>query len=336
MKKWLTVAIAAVIALPAYADGEVNVYSARKVNLIAPVLEKFSNKTGISVNLVTGGADALVKRLETEGRNSPADILITTDAGRLHRAQSLGLLQPIESKKINKAVPEHLREPNNHWIGLSMRARPIFYVKGKVDPSELSSYEALTDPKWKKRICIRSSDNIYNQSLVASMIATTGEAATENWAKGFVANFARRPQGGDRDQIKAAAAGMCDIVIANTYYFGAMLTGNDPAQKAAADKLAVFWPNQADRGTHVNISGAGVTAAAKNRKNAIKLLEYLVSKNAQKWYAEVNQEYPVRAGVKSSKILKGLGKFTPDSVNLSELGKGNAAAVQLMDRAGWK
>lgn len=316
---------------------EVNLYSARKEALIKPLLDKFTVQTGIKVNLVTAKADALLKRLESEGRNSPADVLLTTDAGRLHRAKAAGVLQPVKSGVLEQAVPTAYRDPEGYWYGLSLRARTIFYVKGKVEPAELSSYEALADPKWKGRICIRSSNNIYNQSLVASMIASNGEAKTEAWAKGLVANMARPPKGGDRDQIKAAAAGQCDIAVANTYYFAAMLhAGKDPVQQAAAGKMGVFWPNQASRGTHVNVSGAAVTSAAKNRDNAIKLLEYLSGPEAQEWYAQTNHEYPVREGTPVSDTLKSWGTFQADTLNLSALGENNAAALRLMDRAGWK
>lgn len=339
MKRLILFLIAATLVLTpllATASGEVNLYSARKEQLIKPLLDKFTEETGISVNLVTGKADALLKRLETEGRNTPADLLITTDAGRLHRAKEAGVLQPVTSEKLTSAIPENLRDPEGYWFGLSQRARPIFYVKDKVDPSELSTYEALAGEKWKGRICIRSSDNIYNQSLVASMIANDGEQQTETWARGLVANFARPPKGGDRDQIKAAAAGQCDIAIANTYYVGAMLAGKDAEQKAAAEKMGLFWPNQEGRGTHVNVSGIGMTAAARNTDNAKKLMEYLVSEEAQKWYAEVNHEYPVRAGVTRGDILKSWGEFKSDTLNLSKLGELNGDAVRLMDRAGWK
>jgi iron(III) transport system substrate-binding protein len=332
----LTAACLVLTPLLASASGEVNLYSARKEQLIKPLLDRFTEETGIQVNLVTGKADALLKRLETEGRNTPADLLITTDAGRLHRAKEAGVLQTVTSETLDKAIPENLRDPEGYWFGLSQRARPIFYVKGKVDPSELSTYEDLASEKWKGRICIRSSDNIYNQSLVASMIANDGEQQAESWAKGFVANFARPPKGGDRDQIKAAAAGQCDIAIANTYYAGAMLSGKDEEQKAAAEKMGLFWPNQQGRGTHVNVSGIGMTTAAKNSGNAIKLMEYLVGEDAQKWYAEVNHEYPVRAGVPWSDILKSWGEFKSDTLNLSRLGELNGDAVRLMDRAGWK
>jgi len=328
----VTVLLAPCVVLAA----EVNLYSDRKEELIKPLLDRFASETGIKVNLVTGKSDALIERLRSEGANSPADILMTTDAGRLYRAKAAGVLQPVSSATLDANVPANYRDADGSWYGLSIRARPILYVKGKVDPAELSSYEALADPKWKRRICIRGSDNIYNQSLVASMIASNGVDATESWAKGFVANFARKPAGGDRDQIKAAAAGQCDIAIANTYYYGGMLGSKEQDQIAAAQALAVFWPNQTDRGTHVNVSGAGVTAASRNRDNAVRLLEYLTSDSAQSWYAEVNYEYPIRAGVPIGGMLAGWGEFKADSVNMGRLGELNAEAVKLMDRAGWQ
>nr|WP_230208716.1 Fe(3+) ABC transporter substrate-binding protein [Solemya velum gill symbiont] len=318
------------------ASEEANLYSARKEALIKPLLDQFTRETGIKVNLVTGKADALLKRLQSEGANSPADLLITTDSGRLHRAHSAGLLQQVKSEKLNTVVPPHLRNPEGYWFGLSVRARPIFYAKDRVKPEELSTYEALTDKKWKGRICIRSSNNIYNQSLVASMIAHNGAEATQQWADAFVGNFARPPKGGDRDQIKAAAAGQCDIAIANTYYYGGMLISGDDAQIKAANSVAIFWPNQDGRGTHVNVSGVGVTKAATNRENAIKLIEFLVSPESQLWYAEANNEYPVVEGAGTSEILKSWGDFKPDNLSLARLGELNADAVRLMDRAGWR
>lgn len=317
-------------------SNEVNLYSARNEALIKPLLDNFTRETGIKVNLVTGKASALLKRLVTEGRNTPADLFITTDAGRLHRAREAGVLQPVTSQRLNSAIPANLRDPDGYWYGLSQRARPIFYIKGKVDPQQLSTYEALADPQWKNRICIRSSSNIYNQSLVASMITANGEKQTEEWARAFVTNFARPPKGGDKDQIKAAAAGRCDIAIANTYYVAKMITGKDQDLKKAAEAVAVFWPNQNDRGTHVNVSGIGMTSAAKNSDNATRLMEYLVSEKAQQWYAEANQEYPVRTGVAASTTLQSWGDFKSDSIELSRLGELNTDAVKLMDRAGWK
>jgi iron(III) transport system substrate-binding protein len=321
---------------PLLAAGEVNLYSARKEELIKPLLERFTASTGIKVNLVTGKEDALLERLKSEGRNSPADLLLTSDAGRLHRAREAGVLAPLDSATLKKQVPAHYRDPQGYWYGLSVRARPIAYVTQRVHANELSTYEALADRKWKGRICIRSSDNIYNQSLVASMIAHRGVPATEAWAKAFVANFARPPVGGDRDQALAAAAGQCDVVVINTYYLAAMLNDKDAAQREAAAKLTVFWPNQKDRGTHVNVSGIGLTAAARHRDAAVKLIEFLAGDEAQRWYADTNQEYPIRASIPVSKTLAAWGMFKSDSLGLDKLGQYNAEAVRLMDRAGWK
>ncbi|MEO3877259.1 Fe(3+) ABC transporter substrate-binding protein [Rheinheimera fenheensis] len=313
---------------------EVNVYSARQEELIKPLLDKFSKETGIIVNLITGKPDELISRMASEGRNSPADVLISTDVGRLYRAKQQGVLQAIESEVLTGTIPAEMRDPAGQWFGLTMRARPILYVPGKVDPKQLSTYEDLASPKWKGKICIRSSDNIYNQSMTASIIAHDGAEKAESWAKGLVANFAMPPKGGDRDQIKAAAAGVCDIAIANTYYLGGMLA--DPKEKAAAEKVKVFWPNQAGRGAHINISGAGVAKYAPNKAEAVKLLEYMMTAEAQQWYAETNHEYPVRTGVQVSAILQGFGEFKADQLQLDKLGELNAEAIRVMDRAGWK
>lgn len=325
----------ATFSVKTFAD-EVNVYSARKEALIKPLLNEFTQQTGIKVNLVTGKADALLKRLETEGVNTPADLLITTDVGRLYRAQIAGVLQPVQSEALTNVIPAAYRDPQGYWFGLSLRARPIFYVKDKIKPDQLSDYEALANRMFKNEVCIRSSDNIYNQSLVASMIAVNGKEATEKWARGLVANLARSPKGGDRDQIRAAAAGQCDIAIANTYYFAAMLSSKNQDDRDAANKLEIFWPNQENRGTHVNISGAAVTKHATNTANAVKLIEFMTDKTAQEWYANANHEYPIRSDVDASEILNKWGKFKSDSVNLSILGLNNPEAVRLMDRAGWK
>lgn len=339
MLKKLALTLALLSApLAAFAEGEVNVYSSRQEQLIKPILDKFTAASGIKVNLVSGKDDALIERLKLEGENSPADILMTADAGRLSRAKDLGLSQAVESEILTTAIPENLRDPENQWFGLTYRARPIFYVKEKIKPEDLSTYADLADPKWKGKICVRSSDNIYNQSMLASMIASQGAEAATKWAEGLVQNFARPPEGGDRDQLKAAAAGLCDLAISNTYYYGQMLAGEAAEDKAAAEKVAIFWPDQGDqgRGTHINVSGATVTKAAKNKENAVKLLEYLVGDEAQAWYAEHNQEYPVKTTVPASSLLKGWGDFKADSINLSELGKHNAEAVKIMDTVGWK
>jgi len=335
--QWVACLSALFLTLPGQAASQVNIYSARKENLIKPLLDRFHAKTGIEVNLVTGKASALLTRLKSEGRNSPADLFITVDAGRLYAAKAAGVLQPLQNPVLEAAIAPQYRDPQGYWFGLSLRARPIMYVKSVVKPSELSSYEALADPKWKGRICIRSSGNIYNQSLVASLLVSDGEAKTLAWMKAFVANFARKPQGGDRDQIKAAAAGECDLAIANTYYLARMLQSTkDDGQRQAAEKLAVFWPNQNGRGAHVNVSGVGLTRASKNRQNAIKLLEFMVTDESQQWYAQVNNEYPVKQGVALSAVVKGFGSFKADHVNLSRLGINNRAAVMLMDQAGWQ
>ncbi len=319
-------------------EGVVNIYSARKEALILPLLERFETETGIRFRLVTGKADGLLKRLEIEGELSPADVFITVDAGRLQRAKEAGVLQPVRSQLIETVVPESLRDKDNYWFGVSRRARTIIYAKGRVDPSQFSTYEALADPQWKGKLCIRSSGNIYNQSLVASMIVANGIEKTEAWARGLVANFARPPAGGDTDQLKAVAAGQCDVTLVNTYYLGRLLTSHKQKEREIGTKLGLYWPNQADgdRGAHVNVSGVGVTQHAKNIDAARKLLEFLVTKASQSWYAEVNNEYPVVVGATVSDILIGFGPFKADSLNLTKLGENNAAAVRLMDRAGWR
>ena len=340
--KWKSVAITlfaaagAVSAVPALAAPEVNLYSARQEALIKPLLDKFTEETGIRVNLVTAKADALIKRLEAEGRNSPADVLLTVDAGRLHRAKALGVVQPIDSPILEAAIPASYRDPEGFWWGLSLRARPVMYARDRVDPAVLGTYEDLAGETWRGRICIRSSDNIYNQSLLASMIASDGAAAAEAWAEGLVANFARPPRGGDRDQIKAVASGQCDVAIVNTYYLGHMLASTDESERSAAEKVAVFWPNQDGRGVHVNVSGAAVTRSAVNREAAIRLIEFLSTDSAQSWYAQVNYEYPVKSGVAWSPTLEAWGSFEADQVNLETLGELNTEAIRIMDRAGWK
>lgn len=315
---------------------QVFVYSARKEALIKPILNTFTEQTGINVSLVTGKADALLTRLRLEGKASPADVFITVDAGRLQRAKAAGVLQQIDSPLLRERIPEALRDKDDQWFGLSQRARPIFYAKDKVDVAELSTYEALADPKWKGRICFRSSNSVYNQSQVASMMEAIGEDATEQWVKNVVANFARPPAGGDTDQLKAVAVGVCDITIANTYYYGRLANSDKASDRRVVEKVGLFWPNQNDRGTHVNVSGAGVTQYARNKDNAVALIEFLSSDEAQQWYAAVNNEFPVVAAAESSDVLASWGAFKQDSVNLSRLGELNRKAVELMDRGGWK
>ena len=332
-----TIVISTFSLTPASRSNEVNIYSARKESLIKPLLDQFSAETGIKTNLITASADKLLTRMVNEGRNTPADILITVDAGRLVRARQADIFQPIKSQLIDQAVPSNLRDTENYWVGLSRRARVIFYARERVDPAQLSTYENLADRQWRGRICIRGSGNIYNQSLVASMIAANGEQATQQWVNGLVGNMARPPKGGDRDQIRAAAAGQCDIAIANTYYYARMLNDkNDSAQSGAANKMAIFWPNQQGRGAHINISGAGISKYSRNLDNAIKLLEFLISPVAQSWYANANYEYPVNPSVKPGGLVSTWGAFKADVIDLSRLGELNSEAVKTMDRAGWK
>lgn len=317
-------------------DKVINIYSERKEELIKPLLDRFSETTGIKVNMITAKGDALIKRLEIEGKNSPADILLTTDVARLYRAKSLGLLQPIESDLIKATVPANFRDTESTWFGLSLRARVIVYARNRVDPEDLSSYEALADPEWKGRVCVRSSSNAYNQSLVSSMIVHNGLEITEDWAKGLVDNFARRPKGGDRDQIKAVAVGECDVALVNTYYLGGMLHSDIKAEKAAAEKVGLFWPNQSGRGAHFNVSGIGVTRSAVHVDAATRLIEFLLNDESQAWYAEANYEYPVKPGIPASATLQAWGDYKADPIKLDQLGQHNAEAVRLMDRAGWK
>lgn len=315
---------------------EVNVYSARKEALIKPLFTQFSKQTGIKVNLVTGKADALISRMQSEGQFSPVDVLLTTDVGRLVRAKNAGLTLALPSDIDLSGVAKSLLDANRHWTALTLRARPIMYAPDRVKPAELSSLEALTDAKWRGRICIRSSSNVYNQSMTASLLETLGAEKTTRWAKGLVKNFARPPAGGDRDQIKAVVAGQCDIAIANTYYLAGMRESDDKATTDVANAIKVFWPNQQDRGAHINISGAAIAKHAKNLYQAAALLNFMLSPPAQQWYAQVNGEYPVFDGVEWSDTLKAMGKFKAHTVSLQAVGEKNADALKLMDRAGWK
>ena len=333
----ISCAIFAAFAVAAAAPAvEVNVYSARKEALIAPILDAFSEETGVAVRLVTGNAGQLHERLLAEGRNSPADLFVTVDAGNLHRARQAGLLRPVRSDILEAAVPARRRDPDGFWFGLSLRARILVYAVDRVSPYDLSTYEALADPIWSDRVLVRSSSNIYNQSLIASMIEARGTAATEEWARGLVANMARDPKGGDTDQIRAVAAGEGDVAIVNTYYYGGLSASTDPADRAVTGATRPFFPNQGGRGTHVNISGAGVCAHAPNAAEAIALLEYLVGETAQAAFAALNHEIPVRAGAPSSDIVAGWGAFEMDDLPLAVLGERNREAIELADRAGWR
>ncbi len=314
---------------------EVNVYSARHYDTDDALYEKFTEQTGVKVNLIEAKSDALLERLKREGKNSPADVFITVDAGRLHKAEQLGVFQPIDSELLENRVPENLRHPEGLWFGLTKRARVILRSRDRVGDNEITCYEDLADPKWKDRVLIRSSSNVYNQSLVGSIIEAQGEEAAAKWCDGVVANMARRPQGGDRDQIKAVAAGEGDVAIANSYYFARMLNGSDE-EKEAASKVQVVFPNQNDRGAHVNISGIGVVKSSPNKENAIKFIEFLTSDDAQKVFAAGNNEYPVVEGVEIAPVLTKLGEFKEDVLNPAVFGGNNQKALRMMDRAGWR
>jgi len=318
-------------------SGVVNLYSARHYDTDNALYESFTKKTGIKVNLVEAKAEELIERIKSEGANSPADLIVTVDAGNLWRAKDAGILQPVSSQVLTSAIPANLRDPDNQWFGLSRRARVIMYNKDKVKPSDLSTYEALTDSKWKGRILIRSSSNVYNQSLVGSMIPTLGEQKTEEWARGMVANFARPPEGNDTAQIKAVAAGQGDIAIANTYYIARLLKSSKADEKAIAQKIGVFFPNQSNRGTHVNICGGGVVKTAKNKDAAVKFLEYLVSPEGQELFASRNNEYPIINSVAVDPVV---ASFTQqpkfDNANAEAFGRNNSEALKIMNRAGWK
>lgn len=315
----------------AESDGQVNIYSSRHYNTDEQLYDGFTEQTGIEVNLIEGKDDELIERIKSEGTNSPADILITVDAGRLWRAAQAGIFAPVESEILEEKIPDNLQDPDNLWFGFSKRARVIVYNKDKVDPSQLSTYEDLADPKWKNKFIVRSSSNIYNQSLVAGMIEEKGEEATAKWIKSLVANFARSPQGNDTSQIEDVAAGVADLTLANTYYLARYEDNPE-----VFEKVGIFFPNQDDRGTHVNISGAGLLENAPNKENAIAFLEYLASPEAQEFFALGNNEYPVVEGTPVNPVVESFGEFKDDTTNVSAYGKNNADAVRIMDRSGWK
>lgn len=317
--------------------GTLNLYSARHYNTDEALYGNFADLTGIKINRIDAEPDPLVQRLRSEGDKSPCDVFITVDAGRIERAREMGLLQPVKSAVLDKAIPAHLRDPDNGWFGFSKRARVIVYNKEKVAAANApKNYEDLADPKWKGKVLIRSSGHIYNQSLVGSILAADGPAKTEEWAKGVAANLARPPRGGDTDQIRAAAAGEGELAVTNTYYYANLMKSKKPEDMEVISKTTLVFPNQGDRGTHINLSAGGVAKHSPNKEAAIKFLEYLVSAPAQKYFAEGNNEYPVVAGVALSEQLKTLGTFKEDQLNARVFAQNNAEALKIMDRAGWK
>jgi len=331
MKKLCAALLGLLVAGTATA-AEVVVYSARNEQLIKPVFDAYTKETGVSVKFITDKEGPLMARLQSEGQNTPADVLLTVDAGNLWQAANAGLLQPVRSEALQANVPAHLRDPGGQWYGLSIRARTIFYNPTRVKPEQLSSYEDLADPKWKGKLCLRTSKKVYNQSLVAMMLAQHGEAATEKVVKGWVANLAAPPFPDDTKMLEAIAAGQCQVGIANTYYFGRLLN----KQPELEGKLALFWANQGGEGVHVNVAGAGVTKHAKHKDEAVKLLEWLSSDKAQNLFADNNMEFPVNPKVRPAPTVAAWGQFKPNLINVAKAGELQSEAVKLMDRAGYK
>jgi iron(III) transport system substrate-binding protein len=338
MKKLLFLLVAVVVTMSGCfnnSDNIVNVYTHRHYKADEEVYKEFTRQTGIKVNIIKSAADQLISRLELEGENTPADVLITVDAGRLWRAKEKALLQPIESEILKENIPAHLKDKENFWFGFSYRTRAIVYSKERVDTSLLTTYEALTDTIWRGRFLPRSSSNEYNQSLMASFIAHWGEEKAVAWTTAMVNNFTRIPKGSDTDIINEIANGVGDIALVNSYYLAKMYASAIATEKAAAAKVGLYFPNQKDRGAHINISGVGVVKHVKHKENAIKLVEFLSGEYAQKTFTELNFEYPVNAKVEMCKTLNTWGTFKADTLDLSLLGKYNAQAVKIFDRAGW-
>lgn len=319
----------------AAAAEEVNLYSYRQPFLIKPFLDEFTKKTGIEANVVFVDK-GMVKKIESEGRNTKADGVLTVDISRLKEHADAGQLQPVKSAVVEKNIPDYLRDPEGLWVGLSRRVRVIAASKERVKPGTVKNYEDLADPKFKGKICTRSGSHVYNRALLASMIAANGEAKAEAWAKGLVANLARKPQGGDRDQVKAINEGVCDLALINNYYFGLMkFNQKKPEQQAWADSVYLIFPNQDNRGAHVNISGVGVTKYAKNKENMVKLIEFLTGDAAQRKYAADNYEYPANPSVPVDEEIASWGKFKSDQLSLKKIADLTPEAQKIIDRTGW-
>lgn len=329
-------ALMASASLAAQAAEEVNIYSARHYDSDQALYDAFTEETGIKVNALQGDSDQLIQRIKREGIASPADVMVTVDAGRLWRAEQEGIFDSVESDVLSERLPDAMRHPEGKWFGFSQRVRAIFYNPETIDPADVSTYEALADPQFKGELCIRSSNNIYNQSLLASMIAHHGEEEAEKWAQGVVDNLARDPEGGDRDQIRGVASGECDLAVGNHYYYVRLLKSDDAKEREAAEKVEILFPNQDGRGAHVNVGGAGVVKGAPNRDNAVRFLEFLASDEAQQLLASGNYEFPVVDGVEMDEVLVGWGDFKKDDLNISELGNHNPEAVKIFDRVGWR
>jgi iron(III) transport system substrate-binding protein len=332
------VALTAAFAAPVSAEEPVlNLYSSRHYQTDEALYAGFTRRTGIKINRIEGNENALIERLRNEGRNSPADVFITVDVARLWRAQQMGLFQPVKSKVLEERIPAHLREPGGHWFGFSKRARVIFYNKAAVKPGEIRSYQDLADPKFKGRVCIRSLNHVYNLSLMSALVDNLGEQRAQQWAQGLKANLARSPKGGDTDQIRAVAAGECDVGVANTYYYVRLAKSSKAADRAVAEKVGVVFPDQDGFGTHVNVSGGGVARHAPHRENAVRFLEYLASPDAQSYFANGNNEWPAVPGTSlDNPALVALGTFKEDKLNVGVLGNNQPLAQKVFNIVGLK
>ena len=317
-------------------SNEVNLYSQRHYAVDELQYKNFTEKTGIKVNVVKANADELIERLKNEGESSPADLFVTVDAGKLFNAREAGVLQKIPSEYINQNIMNELRDPEGFWAPITYRSRVIVYSNERVEKSDLSTYEDLANPKWKNRLLVRSSSNAYNQALMSSLVANLGSENTENWSSAVVSNFARDPKGSDRDQVKAIAAGQGDIAIVNSYYIGLLLASEKEEEIKAGNAVSVFFPNQDDRGAHINVSGLALTKNAPNRENAIELIKYLTSVQAQETYVNNSYEYSVNPNVKPDPIVQEWGEFKKDPVDLNMLGIKRDEAIRIFDKTGWK
>jgi len=319
-------------------SNEINLYSQRHYKVDEQQYKVFEKETGIKVNVVKANADELIERLKNEGENSPADLFITVDAGKLQKAKDLDLLQKISSPIINQNVDVDLKDVNGYWIPITYRARIVVYSKDRVDISELSTYDNLTDEKWRNKVLVRSSSNAYNQALLSSIIANTGEESATKWASKLVKNFARDPKGNDRDQVKAITAGQGDLAIVNSYYIGLLLSSENEEEIKAGKSVGVFFPNQGEdeSGSHINVSGIGLAKNAPNKENAIKLMEFLTSESAQKTYTDTSYEYPANPNVEPNEIVKKWGSFKKDILDLNKLGVFRNKAIEIFDKSDWK
>ena len=315
---------------------EVNLYSQRHYSVDELQYENFTKLTGIKVNVIKANADELIERLKNEGENSPADLFITVDAGKLQKAAELELLQKVSNSKINDNVSNDLKDKNGYWVPITYRARIVVYSNDRVNKNDLSTYEDLANEKWKGRILVRSSSNAYNQALMSSIVANLGSDVASSWSNGIVKNFARDPKGSDRDQVKAIAAGQGDLAIVNSYYIGLLLSSKKEEELNAGKSVSVFFPNQEDRGSHINVSGIGLTKNSPNKENAIKLMEYLTGEEAQNTYVNNSYEYAANPKVKPSKIVQAWGTFKRDELDLNMLGKFRQEAIRIFDKTGWK